>query len=475
MIIPLIGKVKRPLPWLVGIAIVSSILIGGITYGILKSSRAKLDLEALTVAVDEQNLNVEIEASGRVEPIKSVNVSPENPGRLVKLLVEQGDRVEAGQTLAIMENSELQAQVSQAQAELKQARASSSEGRAKVNAEIPQAQARFNQAQARLNQAQARIPRDIQQTQAQINAAESRLKLVTERLKRNEYLLQQGGIAQDTFDEVNNEYQNALSTINELQQRLQQLKTTGGSEVEQLKAEVAEARIALEQRQQTADDEVDALQASVDASEAALRRLEIQYANTIVKAPFDGIVTQRYAVEGSFVTPSTSASSTASASATSILALAQGLEVIAKVTELDIGQLQPGQKVRIVADAYPDKEFLGRVKRIAPEAVIEENVTSFEVRIELLTGQEQLRSKMNVDVTFVGEELSDALVVPTVAIVTQNGETGVMVINKDDKPEFKPVKLGLTLQDKTQVLEGINATDRVFIDLPEKMREKQRE
>ncbi len=62
-------------------------------------------------------------------------------------------------------------------------------------------------------------------------------------------------------------------------------------------------------------------------------------------------MTQRYAVEGSFVAPSTSGSSTASASATSILALAQGLEVVAKVTELDIGQLQPGQKVKIVADA----------------------------------------------------------------------------------------------------------------------------
>lgn len=467
MAIPVIGKVKRPLPWLIALAVGSLVLFSGTTYTMINASKSKLDLEALTVSVNKQDLNVEIEASGRVEPVKNVNVSPKEPSRLVKLLVEQGDMVKEGQTLAIMENSELEAQKAQAEAEFKQARASYLEGKAKVNAEIAQAQARLNQAQAKLNQAQNRIPRDITQAKAQINAAESRLKLVEERKKRNEYLLEQGGIAQDTLDEVIDNYQNAQASLNELKEKLQQLETTGSSEVGQLEEEANEARIALEQRQQTAADEIAGLQAAVDASNAAFKQSEIKYADTIVKAPFDGTVTQRYAVEGSFVTPSTSASSTASASATSILALAQGLEVIAKVTELDIGQLEPGQKVKIVADAYPDREFEGEIKRIAPEAIVEDNVTSFEVRIKLLTGQDKLRSKMNVDVTFLGEELSDTLVVPTVAIVTEKGETGVMIVNEQDRPEFTPVKIGLTLQNKTQILEGLDGDERVFIDLPE--------
>lgn len=445
-------------------------LIGFTTYSIVESSRPKIDLNALTVPVKEEDLSVEIEASGRVEPIKSVNVSPKDPARLIKLLVEQGDRVTAGQTLAIMENAELAAQTNQAKAELKQSRASFAEGKAKVNAEIAQAEARLRQAEARLNQTQNRIPKDIEQTQAQINAAESRLKLVQERVRRNKYLLQQGAISQDTFDEISNDYQNAQSSINELRQRLEQLKTTGGSEVEQIKAEINEARIALEQRQATAPDEIAGLEASLEAAQASFKRSEIQYADSIVKAPFDGIVTQRYAVEGSFVAPSTSGSSTASASATSILALAQGLEVVAKVTELDIGQLQPGQKVKIVADAYPDRNFKGEVKRIAPEAVIEEDVTSFEVRVKLLTGQDILRSKMNVDVTFMGQELSDSLVVPTVAIFTKDGEQGVMIPGEKDKPTFKPVKVGLYLGDKTQIIEGVEENQRVFIDLPEEKR-----
>ncbi|BAZ44838.1 RND family efflux transporter MFP subunit [Chondrocystis sp. NIES-4102] len=442
-------------------------LIGFTSYRIIQNSKPKIDLNALTVPVKAEDLNVEIEASGRIEPIKSVNVSPKEPGRLVKLLVEQGDRVKVGQTLAIMENTELANQTSQAQADLKQTQASFGEGRAKVNAEIAQAEARLRQAEARLAQAQSRIPTDIEQTKAQIKSAESQLKLAQERVKRNQYLLQQGGIAQDTFDEVNNSYQNAQSSISELRQKLAQLQSTGGSEIAQIQAEINEAKIALQQRQATAGDEVAALEASLEKASASLEQSQIQYADSIVKAPFDGIVTQRYAVEGAYVAPSTSGSSTASASANSILALAQGLEVVAEVPELDVGQLKPGQKAKIIADAYPDKEFMGEIKRIAPEAVVKENVTSFEVRVNLLTGQDVLRSKMNADLTFLGQELNDSLVVPTVAIFTENGEQGVMIPGENNQPEFKPVKVGLYLGDKTQILEGVEADQRVFIDLPE--------
>ena len=458
---------KRSPVLVTGIAAICLTLIGFTTYKLFTSTRSEVDFESLTVPVKEEDLNVEIQASGRVEPIKSVNVSPKTAGRLTQLLVEQGDRVKAGQTLAVMENSELEVQTSQSQAELKQNRASLAEGKAEINAEIAQSEARLRQLEAKLRQVENRIPKDIQQTKAQINGAKSRLKLVEQRVERNEYLLKQGAISEDAFDEISDNAQAARSNINELRQRLEQLETTGGAEVEQIKAEIREARIALQQKQATAPDEIAALEASLEQSQAALKQSQIQYEDSIVKAPFDGIVTQRYAVEGAYVAPSTSGSSTASASANSILALAQGLEIIAKVPELDIGQLQPGQKVQIVADAYPDRQFTGEIKRIAPEAIIEENVTSFEVRVKLLTGRDALRSKMNVDVTFIGKELQDSLVVPTVAIFTEDGEQGVMVLGEDNRPVFQPVRVGLYLGDRTQILEGVEANQEIFIDLPE--------
>jgi HlyD family secretion protein len=468
MELSLFRKVKRPLPWLIGILAGSLILFGGVAHVISRQSSSKIDLETLTIPVEAKDLKVEIAASGKVEPLKSVNVSPKNPSRLVKLFVEQGDLVRKGQVLAIMENGELKAQTAQASAETKKTLASLQENRIKIAREIDRARTRLTKAQSALNQAQARIPRDIDRVNAQITAAKSKLKLVAERERRNQYLLKQGAIAQDTFDEAANEYQNALASTQELEQQLQQLKTTGNSELNGLQAEVTEAKIDLEQKQQTARDELSGLEAALESSQASQQQSEIQYADTTVTAPFDGIVTQRYAVEGSYVTPSTSASSTASASATSILALAQGLEIVAKVPEVDIGQLETGQQVEIVADAYPDLKFYGEVKRIAPEAIVEDNVTSFEVRISLLTGRDKLRSKMNVDVTFLGRQLENALVVPTVAIVTQQGQTGVMVLNADRQPKFQPVDLGVTIDDKTQVLQGLELNQRVFIDLPDR-------
>jgi HlyD family secretion protein len=195
--------------------------------------------------------------------------------------------------------------------------------------------------------------------------------------------------------------------------------------------------------------------------------MKVRFQDTFIRAPFDGIVTQRYATEGAFVTPTTSASSTASATSSSILALARGLEVIAKVPEIDLNQLQRGPPVKIVADAYPDLTFQGIVKKIAPEAVVEQNVTSFEVTIGILTGQEKLLSKMNVETTFLGRPLINAIVVPTVAIVTEEGETGVMVADENGQPQFKPVTIGITIEEQTQILSGLLPGEKVFIDLPD--------
>jgi HlyD family secretion protein len=151
-----------------------------------------------------------------------------------------------------------------------------------------------------------------------------------------------------------------------------------------------------------------------------------------------------------------------------VVALANGLEILAKVPEVDIGQIKLKQKVEIVADSFPDQVFEGRVRLIAPVAVVDQNVTSFEVRVDLSTGLDRLRSGMNVDASFVGQQINNALVIPTVAIVSEKGETGVYLPGSDDKQktEFKPVTLGTTIGDQTQVIRGLTVGERVYTDLP---------
>jgi len=470
----LIGKVKRPLPWLVGLMATSILVVGGAIYVFIETRTPKIDLNKLTVPVQAQNLTVRIPANGTVVPVQSVNLSPNTAGRLAKLFVEQGDKVQQGQKLALMENGELQARYFQAKANLSKAVASLSEAQAGSRPEeIAQAQARLLQAQARLDEARAGKPSDVDQTRAQIEAARSRLALARVRADRYRSLAGEGAVTLDQRDEALTEERNANAALYEAQQRLEKLRTGTRPEIAQLEAAVVEARVAWQQLQNgRRPEEIAQFRATVEAAKADLLSAQIQLEDTVITAPFSGIVTQKYATEGAFVTPTTSASSTASATSTSIVAIAKGLEILANVPEVDVGQIKPGQSVEIVADAFPDKVFKGRVQLVAPEAVVEQNVTSFQVRVALLTGQQELRSGMNVDLTFLGQEVSNALVVPTVAIVTQDGKTGVMVPDLDNKPKFQSVTIGPTIQDQTQVLEGVRQGQRVFIDLPEDRNKK---
>ena len=476
MELPLIGKVKQPPSWLIGLVTVGILGVGGATHVALEARKPKIDLNKLTVPVQAENLTLRItDISGTVVPIQNVNLSPKTSGRLAKLFVEQGDRVEAGQQIALMENAELQARLAQAQANLKKAQATLAEAQAGSRPEeINQAKARLLQAQARLESARGGNPQEIEQVRMQIEAAKSRLALAKLRADRYRSLAAQGAQSLDKRDEAVTEERNAQANLEEAQRRLEQQKNTKMPEIDQLEAAVAESRFNLEQLQNgKRPQEMAQLKAAVDAAKADVMSVQVQLQDTSIRAPFAGIVTQKYATEGAFVTPTTSASSNTSATSTSVVALAKGLEIVAKVPEVDVAQVKPGQQVEFEADAFPGKVFKGRVQRVAPEAVLDQNVTSFEVRVALLTGQQELRSGMNVKLAVLGERVNNALVIPTVAIVTQKGgERGVLVPDENNKPKFKPVTTGQEIENKYQILEGLRQGERVFIEPPEEFKQQ---
>ena len=123
--------------------------------------------------------------------------------------------------------------------------------------------------------------------------------------------------------------------------------------------------------------------------------------------------------------------------------------------------------MEIAIDAYPDEVFQGRVRLIAPEAVVEQNVTSFQVRVAIDQTANKLRSGMNVsEVTFIGNNIDNALLIPQELIVTKKGKTGVWLLGEKNKPQFKFVTIGANIDNQIQVLEGLKAGDRIFIDLP---------
>jgi HlyD family secretion protein len=397
---------------------------------------------------------------------------------LADLNVEQGDTVKQGQIIARMDNSEIKMRILQYQANLAQAKAQLAESEAGSRPEeIAQAKARVDQAQAQLA-----IIRDgnrlqeIQQAQAQVDSAKASVALTQSRVKRYQDLAKDGAISQDSLEQYVSENSKAKANLEEAQRRLSLLKVGNrNQDIQKQAAIVNQEKEGLRKLENgNRPQEIARLKAAVASVEAQLKQQQVQLEDTIIRAPFSGIVTQRYATVGGYVSPAISASSNASATSTSIVALAKGLEVLANVPEVDISQIKQQQKVEITIDAYPEEVFQGQVRLIAPEAVVDQNVTSFQVRVAIKTGAEKLRSGMNVsEVTFLGNNIKDALLIPQELIVTQKGKTGVWLLGEKNKPQFRLVTIGANIDNQIQVLDGLKAGDRVFIDLP-KTKEKEK-
>jgi len=207
-------------------------------------------------------------------------------------------------------------------------------------------------------------------------------------------------------------------------------------------------------------------QSAVEAARQRLAARKVEKQELIVRAPFSGVISQRYADPGSFVTPTTTASATAGATSSSIVELAQGLEVVAKVPESDIGRIRLGQGASVRVDAFPDRRFASRVKRITPRAIKLNNVTSFDVVLRLLEPPRTLRIGMTADVGFQTGQIQAKTLIPTVAVVTEDGRPGVLLVGEGNQPKFQPVELGISSGKSTQILSGLTSGTRVFIDLP---------
>lgn len=432
MQVPVIGKVRRPWLWLLAGVAAATVLAAAIGFGTWRSRQGAYDVEAFTTPAAVEPLTVRVTASGTVRPVQTVNLSPENAGILAEVFVEQGDRVEAGQLIARMNNRDTAAQVQQNQA-------------AVAEAEAALADLRQGSRPDEISQAEAAVAAN----RAQVRDAQARLELATSDLARRQQLFDRGAVAATDLDTAAREQRSAQAALEQAQARV----TEAQRRVDDLRSGPRQEAIAQSE-------------ARLAQAQAQLAGAQIRQDESLIRAPFGGIVTQKFASEGAFVTPTTSASELSSATSTAIVALAEDLEVLAEVPEADIALLAAGQTVELVADAFPEQTFAGRVKLVAPEAIERQNVTLFQVRIELLDGKELLRSNMNVNVAFIGDQLADALVLPSVAVVTQAGQSGVLVPGENRDIVFQPVTLGPQVGNQIQIVNGLEVGDRVFIDLP---------
>ncbi|RKY79574.1 hypothetical protein DRQ12_03475 [candidate division KSB1 bacterium] len=146
----------------------------------------------------------------------------------------------------------------------------------------------------------------------------------------------------------------------------------------------------------------------------SLSLAEERLKDTILKAPISGIILQKNVQAGQIIASGISNVT----GGTLILTVADLNKVYVKasVDETDIGKVEKGQQVRVVADAFPEDTYYGKVLRIAPLAKVEQNVTTFEVTTEVDNPQIKLKAGMNATVEIILAEKRNVLLLPNEAL-----------------------------------------------------------
>ncbi len=235
---------------------------------------------------------------------------------------------------------------------------------------------------------------------------------------------------------------------------------SGESTHDTAQAQVEQARQALNLlKAGSRPEDIAQARAQVMAAQGAVAIVQRNIDDTAIRAPFAGIIARKYADPGAFVTPTTAGSAVTSATSSSILALASTNEIVAQVAEASIVQIRVGQAVTIKVDAYSGKTFTGKVTQVATQSLVQQNVTSFEVKVSVPDPQRLLHAGMNVSVDFQAGKLTQVLVVPTAA-------QGVFVAKIGGDPIFTPIVVGTTVNDKTEVKSGLTGNERVLLSFP---------
>lgn len=205
-------------------------------------------------------------------------------------------------------------------------------------------------------------------------------------------------------------------------------------------------------------------------AKTALARATERLAEAIVLAPINGIILQKYVEEGQII--ASGVSNVSGGTPIADIADMSSVHIEAGIDEIDIGKIEAGQTALVVAEAYPERRFRGKIVRISPEARIEQNVTLFDVIIEVENRSGLLKSGMNAnaEITIVRQE--DVLLAPAMALKMPGGRKGKgrrnirMALLKQEN-EFVPqrVEIGLSNFKDAVIVSGLNEGDIVGVPM----------
>jgi RND family efflux transporter MFP subunit len=203
--------------------------------------------------------------------------------------------------------------------------------------------------------------------------------------------------------------------------------------------------------------------AEVAVAEANHRAARIAVEQTLIRAPFDGVVLTKSANIGDVVTPFSSALDAKGAVVT--MADMDTLEVEADVSESNLPKVKLGQPCEIQLDALPDLRLRGVVQRVVP--TVDRAKATVLVKIRFVDHDPQVLPEMSAKVAFLEKEMGANQRTARVAVlsdaITQRNGKNVIFLLKDGKAVETPIATGEKIGDMVEVLKGAKAGDKVIL------------
>jgi len=356
----------------------------------------------------------ELYYSGTIEATSS-NLAFQVGGRVQEILTDEGQAVDTGAVLAVLDRREYVALRDQARANLQRARRNLLQletvlevNRNVLPAEVDRAAAAVKALQAQLAEAESGY-RAQEVERARLAADVARVTLENARKDKDRYdeLYRKGVVAEKSRDSFTVQYETALR---EHQRAVEAYRMAREGfrreEIDTARSRLAEGQAALRLAQsnlkkiEAAEQDVEAARAQVAAAQAALDVAETQLDHTRLRAPYGGIILSRNVEPGEVVTPSQEVLSIADLSTVDLKVF---------VAETEIGRITPGQPAAVKIDTFPDKVYDGRVAYISPQAEFTPKIIQthkervklvYLVKVSVPNPHFELKSGMPADVWF---------------------------------------------------------------------------
>ena len=371
-----------------------------------------------TAKVIRRDFSASVMATGAVKPRigAEVRVGARISGKVERLHANIGDAVKKGQVIAELEKADLVATVAQRQAEVVMA-------------------------EARLSAVETLRPKEIEKAESDVAQWQATVGLTKKELDRQEALLKQKVAPQSTLDEAQERNSVAQAQRNSAQKTL----------------DLARARLPEERKQAVAD---------IQRVRAALANAEAQVAFATLSAPIDGVIASVSTQAGETVSAGLNAPTFVT-----IIDLRR-LQVDAFVDEVDIGKIKPGQEAAFTVDAFPAREFKGKVEAIYPKAILQDNVVNYDVVVRIDDGGDGLlRPDMTASVSILLEARQNVLAIPAQAVKRERGKS-VVRVQAGSEAQSREIKTGWRDGQWIEVVSGLEEGQVVLLEpAPQKAKE----